>query len=71
MARLIIVDDILKDKNYPFRDVHFEKFVFPDKFSDNLVNSVVKFDKFVPFVMLIWKYIFLDVHLHVEKKLKK
>lgn len=71
MVRLIVLNDIFKNKHNPFGDVHFEKFIFPYKFTNNFVNGVVKFNEFISLIMLVWKYLFLDVHFHVKQKFKQ
>ncbi len=71
MIRLIVLNNIFKNEHNPFRDVHFEKFIFSYKFPNNFINCVVKFNKLVSLIVLVWKDLFLDVHFHVEQKLKK
>jgi len=53
MVRLIVLNDIFKNKHNPFGDVHFEKFIFPYKFTNNFVNGVVKFNEFISLIMLV------------------
>lgn len=51
--------------------MHLKQFVLSDQFSDYFIDRVVKLKEFLSFVMLVGKYLLLDVHFHVKQKLEK
>lgn len=62
---------VVQNELKPFGDMHFEEIVFADQLSVNFVKSVVKFKEFFFLIMLVWKDIFFQVHLHKIKQLKQ
>lgn len=66
MIWFVVIVDILKDEHDPLGDVHFEEFIFSDQLSDNFIDCIVEFMELFSFVMLVGKYLLLDVHLHVK-----
>lgn len=51
--------------------MHFEKVVFSDKFTVDLIKSVVKLHELLPLVVLVRENIFSQVHLHEVKQFEK
>lgn len=68
MARLVVVDDIIEDEHNPLRHMHLKEPILPYQLSDDLVDGVVEFHEFFPFVVFVREDLLHDVHLHVEEQ---
>jgi hypothetical protein len=71
VTNLITVDNVLKDKQNPFGDMHLEEAILSDQFTNDFINGIVKLHKLVALIMFIGKDLLLDIHLHVEQQLEK
>ena len=50
--------------------MHLEEIVFPDQLPVHIVESLVQLHEFLPLVVLVRKYVLLQIHLHEIQQLE-
>ena len=67
MYVFVVLDNIFKDEDEPFRDVDFKGLIVSDEFKDNIIACIVEIIEFLFFIDFFLKNFFLHIFLHEEQ----